>query len=65
MQKLAELKMHTKEIDDIDFSVHDNYLVSIAKDGVAIIWDFLRGKEIRKLSWLQPENTKYLYKRCR
>lgn len=65
MEHLIDLTAHTKEIDDLDFSVHDNYLVSIAKDGLAVIWDFFRGKEIRKLSWQQPEGSKYLYKRCR
>ncbi|KAI4464821.1 prolactin regulatory element binding protein [Holotrichia oblita] len=65
MEHLIDLKAHTKEIDDLDFSLHDNYLVSIAKDGQAIIWDFLRGKEVRKLLWPQPEGSKFLYKRCR
>lgn len=59
------LKAHSKEIDDIDFSPYDNYLITIAKDGLAIVWDCSSGKEIRKLNWSPPEGVKYLFKRCR
>ncbi|KAJ8947488.1 hypothetical protein NQ318_009791 [Aromia moschata] len=54
-----------KEIDDIDFSRYDNYLITIAKDGAAVLWDCVRGKELKRLTWNQPEGSKYLYKRCR
>jgi len=59
------LKAHKQEIDDLDFSPCENYLISIAKDGVAILWDYNKGKEVRRLTWQQPEGSKYLYKRCR
>ncbi|XP_044266804.1 prolactin regulatory element-binding protein [Tribolium madens] len=65
LQPAHVLKAHTKEIDDLDFSVFENYLISIAKDGVAILWDCSKGKQIRKLTWKQPEGSKYLYKRAR
>lgn len=65
MQPLHTLKAHSKEIDDLDFSRYENYLVSIAKDGIAVIWDYVKGKEVHRLTWKQPEGSKYLYKRCR
>lgn len=65
LQPLTKLKGHSKEIDDIDFSIFENYLITVAKDGQAILWDSVTGKEIKKLTWKQPEGSKYLYKRCR
>lgn len=65
LQKAHVLKSHRKEIDDIDFSPCENFLVTVAKDGLAIVWDFKTGKELRRLTWTQPEGSKYLYKRCR
>ena len=65
MDQLFKLKAHRKEIDDIDFSVHGDYLITLAKDGLAILWNCIDGTELNRLSWLQPEGSKYLYKRCR
>ncbi|KAL3281834.1 hypothetical protein HHI36_005034 [Cryptolaemus montrouzieri] len=65
LQPAAVLKGHSKEIDDMDFSTFNNLLVTVAKDGLCIIWDCLKAKEISKLKWSQPEGSKYLYKRCR
>lgn len=65
LQPLTVLKAHQKEIDDIDFSQYGNYLITIAKDGAAILWDCVKGKENKRLTWKQPEGSKYLYKRCR
>lgn len=65
MKPHKTLKAHSKEIDDIDFSPHDHLLITIAKDGLAILWDHNTGKEVQRLTWNPPEGTKYLYKRCR
>ncbi|CAH1109126.1 unnamed protein product [Psylliodes chrysocephalus] len=65
LQPLFILKGHKKEIDDVDFSRHDNYVISIAKDGLGILWDCKTGNERSKLTWKHPEGSKYLYKRCR
>ncbi|EFA04425.1 prolactin regulatory element-binding protein [Tribolium castaneum] len=65
LQPAHVLKAHTKEIDDLDFSIFENYLISIAKDGQAVLWDCSKGRQIRKLTWKQPEGSKYLYKRAR
>lgn len=63
--KVHELKAHTKEIDDLDFSVDSKRLVSIAKDGLAIVWNVETGKESTRLQWTPPNNVKYIFKRCR
>ncbi|CAG9769169.1 unnamed protein product [Ceutorhynchus assimilis] len=65
LEPLAKLKAHTKEIDDIDFSSFGNLLITIAKDGLAVLWDCVKGTEIKRLKWEQPQGSKYLYKRCR
>lgn len=66
MKLLIDIKAHSKELDDIDFSpINDNKLITIAKDGKANIWDYKTGKKIHTLSWNQPQGSKYLYKRCR
>jgi prolactin regulatory element-binding protein len=40
-------------------------VVSISKDGLAIVWDADSGKKVQELIWTVPEGSKYLYKRCR
>ncbi|XP_046398517.1 prolactin regulatory element-binding protein [Ischnura elegans] len=60
-----DLSAHSKEIDDLALSPDDKWLVSVSKDGHAIIWDTKTGKQFRKLTWDIPEGTKYLFKRCR
>lgn len=65
MKQLMEFKKHTKEVDDLDFSPDSKKLVSIAKDGLGVIWDIENEKEWKRLTWDPPEGTKYLFKRCR
>ncbi|KAK2584263.1 hypothetical protein KPH14_006670 [Odynerus spinipes] len=65
LQKLHDLKAHQKEIDDIDFSSDGNLLITIAKDGKAILWNVANGSLNKELTWSYPSNTKYMYKRCR
>lgn len=65
MTKYAEFKGHTNEIDDIDFSPDNKFLVSTAKDGAGIIWNLKDSKEFVKLQWTPPEGVKYVLKRCR
>ncbi|XP_018324563.1 prolactin regulatory element-binding protein [Agrilus planipennis] len=65
LKLLHTLKAHSQEVDDVDFSPYENYLVSVAKDGFAILWDYNLGKEIGRLTWKHSDDVKYLYKRCR
>ncbi|KAL0130668.1 hypothetical protein PUN28_002353 [Cardiocondyla obscurior] len=63
--KLHELDAHSKEIDDLDFSPDSGLLVSIAKDGKALLWNVNDGTKNKELTWTSPDGGKYLYKRCR
>lgn len=66
MQLLFELDGHTKEIDDLDFSPCDTSLVSIAKDGQALVWSTTAKRAPLLTITCQPPNeNKYLFRRCR
>ncbi|XP_023942971.1 prolactin regulatory element-binding protein [Bicyclus anynana] len=66
MQLLFELKGHTKELDDLDFSPCDSRLVSIAKDGQALLWGCAaRAPPLLSLTCQPPNGTKYLFRRCK
>lgn len=40
-------------------------LVSVSKDGTAVIWDATSGNKLKELKWNQESKTKFIYKRCR
>ncbi|XP_068621294.1 guanine nucleotide-exchange factor SEC12 [Battus philenor] len=66
MQLLFQLEGHTKELDDLDFSPCDSQLVSIAKDGLALVWSTTSSREpLLKITCQPPNGTKYLFRRCR
>ncbi|XP_013147091.1 PREDICTED: SEC12-like protein 1 [Papilio polytes] len=66
MQLLFQLEGHTKELDDLDFSPCDSQLVSIAKDGLALVWSAGGAREpLRTLTCQPPNGTKYRFRRCR
>lgn len=65
MKLQFDMALHSKEADDVDFSPDSKRLVSIAKDGQAVVTSTETGKELVKLQWAVPEGSKYLFKRCR
>uniref|UniRef100_A0A182SHZ7 Uncharacterized protein n=1 Tax=Anopheles maculatus TaxID=74869 RepID=A0A182SHZ7_9DIPT len=65
MTLASDIAAHTKEIDDLDFSPDSKHVVSIAKDGLGVIWSINPDKESKKLVWNPPANCRYLLKRCR
>lgn len=65
MTLLCDIAAHKKEIDDIDFSPDNKNILSVSKDGLAVVWAVKTGKEVMKLQWTPPEGVKYLFKRCR
>lgn len=65
MTPLTDIVAHDKEIDDIDFSPDNKHILSVAKDGKAIVWAANSGKQVMQLQWTPPEGVKYLFKRCR
>lgn len=65
MTPLVDIAVHKKELDDIDFSPDSKQLISVSKDGLAIIASPTNGKQIIQLQWTPPEGVKYLFKRCR
>ncbi|KAL4720850.1 hypothetical protein ACJJTC_016719 [Scirpophaga incertulas] len=54
MELLHVLEGHTKELDDLDFSPCDKHLVSIAKDGLALVWATDGTKEPQLTLTCQP-----------
>lgn len=40
-------------------------VVSVSRDGTAVIWNVKDGKKIHQLTWPTPEGIKYTYRRCR
>ena len=65
LNAVHEIEAHNKEIDDIEFSPDNTKVVSISKDGRALVWDVKKGKKHAEMGWDPPNKIKYLYKRIR
>lgn len=65
MTPFTDISGHAKEIDDLDFSPDNKFIVSVSKDGLGVIWNLQNGQEANKLTWTPPAGIKYLFKRCR
>lgn len=65
LNAVHEIEAHKKEIDDIEFSPDNTKVVTISKDGRALVWDVKKGKKHAEMGWDPPKKIKYLYKRIR
>jgi len=65
LNRIHEIEAHKKEIDDIEFSPDNTKVVTISKDGRALVWDVKKGKKHAEMGWDPPNKIKYLYKRIR
>merc|ERR1719219_3142209 len=65
LNSIHEIEAHDKEIDDIEFSPDNTKVVSISKDGRALVWDVKKGRKHAEMGWDPPNKIKYLYKRIR
>jgi prolactin regulatory element-binding protein len=48
LNAIHEIEAHDKEIDDIEFSPDNTKVVTISKDGRALVWDVKKGKKTRR-----------------
>lgn len=62
---LREIKAHGQEVDDIDFSPDNQKIVSVSRDGAALIWSIKDGNKLCQLEWSPPKDAKFIFKRCR
>ncbi|XP_014251816.1 prolactin regulatory element-binding protein [Cimex lectularius] len=65
LKPMCDIHAHTNELDDLDFSPDSKKIVSVAKDGLAILWNVSNGKKINDLKWTPLANSKFCFKRCR
>lgn len=65
LRPIHTIKAHSKEVDDLDFSPDCKMLVTISKDGQALVWNVETGKKLQSMTWPTPNGSKYVYKRCR
>ncbi|KAJ8888674.1 hypothetical protein PR048_008166 [Dryococelus australis] len=65
MVKKLDIQAHSKEVDDVDFSPDEKWVVSISKDGTCVLWSTESGKKVGELKWPSAGEAKYLFKRCR
>ncbi|CAB3376453.1 Hypothetical predicted protein [Cloeon dipterum] len=65
MELIHDISAHTNELDDIDFSPDEKWVVSVGKDAGGHIWDCAKAARVKTLTWETPEKAKFLFKRCR
>ncbi|KAF4519044.1 hypothetical protein B566_EDAN001630 [Ephemera danica] len=58
LKPLQDIEAHSKEVDDLDFSPDDKWIVSISKDGAGTLWDCATGNKVHELKFGIREGDK-------
>ncbi|BFY99261.1 hypothetical protein BsWGS_02301 [Bradybaena similaris] len=63
--KVWEVKAHTNEIDDLDYSPSGTQIITASRDKSGCVWSSVDGKKVSDLAWTQKTSAPYRFRACR